>query len=191
MGLRDESDRLGGWYDGYNYYTYEELNYDTSACNEIAIETIKTRLREFIDSPKYMLRFFRQKIESTWCDPLFQSIWSGSLPSLNQELKNEKLSSLYQEGIVNDTVKNYCGGWLLMAYVMLSIFCIMVIKQRDSNIPLIGLIFFIGGFLFYLVWETKSQYTYPYIFVMIPYIACSIDYCFSVIFRNGFIKQRY
>ena len=35
-------------------------------------------------------------------------------------------------------------------------------------------IFFLGGFFFHLIWETKSQYVYIYIFLLMPIAADGI-----------------
>ena len=37
-----------------------------------------------------------------------------------------------------------------------------------------GFLTLIGGFLFHLVWEGKSQYIYPYFFSLMPFAALSL-----------------
>ena len=40
---------------------------------------------------------------------------------------------------------------------------------------IVSLYIFLGGFFFHLMWETKSQYVYPYVFMLIPMSALGID----------------
>lgn len=173
MGLRDESSKLGGWYDGFNYSEFEKNNYDSKQSEKVAMESIIESFDRFRKSPKYTIRFFRQKIESTWCDPLFQSIWSGPLEATGQKVQSEKISCLYEETFVHRLVRDFCGAWLIIIYGMFFLF--FVRKNKENNMIMTGAIFFIGGFLFHLLWETKSQYVYPYVFCMIPYACYMLD----------------
>ena len=49
-----------------------------------------------------------------------------------------------------------------------------LIKNRKTDIYLETIpltLYFIGGFIFHLFWETKSQYAYPYVVFIIPVAA--------------------
>ena len=173
MGLRDESSKLGGWYDGFNYSEFEKNNYDSKQSGKVAMESIIESFDRFRKSPQYTIRFFRQKIESTWCDPLFQSIWSGPLEATGQKVKSEKISYLYKDTLVHKLIRDFCGAWLIIIYGMFFLFFLR--KSKENTIIMTGVIFFLGGFLFHLVWETKSQYVYPYVFCMIPYACYMLD----------------
>ena len=54
--------------------------------------------------------------------------------------------------------------------ISILIFCIafLFLGAKEHSGWEIALMFFIGGLLFHTVWEGKSQYTYPYIFTLIP-----------------------
>ena len=110
MGLRDESDKLGGWYDRYNWETFEEVNYDEKAADLKAKESIKNSINRFANDLGYAFDFFQDKIESTWCDPLFQSIWSGPLEDCGQTLNDQSLKRIYSEGTIHKFIRDYCSA---------------------------------------------------------------------------------
>lgn len=173
MGLRDESVKLGGWYDGYNKQTYTDCGYDDEVASNKAKDSIKNSINLFLSDPGYALNFFQDKIESTWCDPLFESIWSGPLEDCGQKVNDQGLKRIYSEGIYHSIIRDFCGAELIFIYVTAFFFSIKCFRSRTNARPdlLLGFIFLIGGFLFHLIWETKSQYVYPYVFLLIPYSA--------------------
>ena len=63
---------------------------------------------------------------------------------------------------------------MILIYITTFIFVIMGFKERNTGELLTGIIFLIGGFIFHLFWETKSQYVYPYVFILIPYSSYTI-----------------
>lgn len=52
-----------------------------------------------------------------------------------------------------------------------------------------SLIFFAGGFVFHLFWETKSQYMLPYVVLLIP-VALSGLIEFALVVISGLEKIR-
>lgn len=169
MGLRDENNKLGGWYDGFNVNTFRETNYNKEESKRIAKDSIQESLKRYIDSPKYAFSFFGEKVASTWCDPLFQSIWSGPLKDCKQSLDNEKMNKLYEESNIHKAIRDICEVFLIFTYILVTIFLIYRLKYKEYDICLFGIIFFLGGVIFHVLWETKSQYVYPYVFILIPY----------------------
>ena len=176
MGLRDESTVMGGWYDAFNYNTYEDTNYNGEVCTEIAKESIKSSINHFYNNPLYALQFFGNKIRSTWCDPLFQSLWLGPLEGAGQEVRVEKLKSLYEEGTAFKLVLEWSKIVLIFIYVMTWIYLLIMIIGKKQTVFSGGIIYFIGGFLFYLFWETKSQYVYSNVFGLIPYAVYAFEF---------------
>ena len=173
MGLRDESPILGGWYDEYNKQTYIDCEYDSKAASDKAKDSIKKSIKTFVQNPEYAIDFFQDKIESTWCDPLYQSIWSGPLEACGQTLNDQSLKRIYSDGFWHSVIRDFCGAEQIFIYITTLTFAIKCFRSRNTGKPeiLMGLIFLIGGFWFHLIWETKSQYVYPYVFFLLPYSA--------------------
>ena len=122
------------------------------------------------------MQFFGNKIRSTWCDPLFQSLWLGPLEGAGQEVRVEKLKSLYEEGTAFKLVLEWSKIVLIFIYVMTWIYLLIMIIGKKQTVFSGGIIYFIGGFLFYLFWETKSQYVYSNVFGLIPYAVYAFEF---------------
>lgn len=58
-----------------------------------------------------------------------------------------------------------------------SIFFLLIIRRRDYNSieSYVLLIAVFGGFLFSLMWEAKTRYVMPYLFMQIPYMAIGVN----------------
>lgn len=176
MGLRDSGKTVGGWFDGFNTNTFRDAEYNPERASEIAKESIAQSVDRFKASPKYTAEFFGKKIVSTWCDPLYESLWTGPLEACNQSYDDQRLAKLYDEtSDINRTVRQICEVIMIFMYAMSALYMVKLIKNKNDDGYLFGIIFFIGGVLFHLLWETKSQYVYPFVFVMIPYMANAFD----------------
>lgn len=56
-------------------------------------------------------------------------------------------------------------GFVIMLFVLATI--LLRIEETGSMIVTIFFIF-TGGFLLHIIWEAKSQYVYPYVFILLP-----------------------
>lgn len=170
MGINPHNGNMGpGWYDGSNWYYFTECDQDSDAAAALAKDMIKTYLGEFRENPLLAVKFFGKKNISMWCDPLFQSVQSGPLESCGQAMETRLLKSLYRGELPEQVIRYYMKGYMLVLLVMCFLFLLKEWKQNRA-VKLL-LLYFIGGFLFHVMWEAKSQYVYTYIFVLIPLCA--------------------
>ena len=56
----------------------------------------------------------------------------------------------------------------LLIVLLLSALGGVIAERRRPERFAVPCLYLIGGVLFHLAWETKSQYVYPYIFLLIP-----------------------
>jgi len=186
MGLQEpmENYRAAGWYNAYNDLTYMENHCDTTLCTQIALDSIKSRLDTFVRNPTYAVGFFGEKLITTWCEPTFQCIWSGPNIPLDSRTEIPILHDLYSGGIsfqLLSSVMNIISVWIYLFTAMFIIWKIAVNKETLNAVELFSMLFFVGGFLFHLVWETKSQYVYPYVVMLIPLAANGIWLYYSFV----------
>lgn len=184
MGLQENEEpwRAAGWYNDFNDKTYLNSECDVGMAHRIAMKSIEDRLHTFLTNPGYAVDFFGEKIITTWCEPTFQSIWSGPLISMNNTTEVPLLHDLYSGGAVFGILASAMNALSVMifgfsaAYILWKIF-------RDKSalnvLELFGIVFFMGGFLFHLAWETKSQYVYPYVILLIPVAGNGVHMVFS------------
>lgn len=167
----DNHARGPGWYDASSYFAYQDTGYDSQAAGEIGKQRLVQNLRNMYHAPLETVKFFGRKTISQWCDPLFQSIWSGPLPNSEQVVHTDLLYSLYTGGSIENILclmmRIYMIGiWGFAAYYLLCK------KQTDSAWQLFYL-FFLGGLLFHTLWEGKSQYIFQYAFCLVPFAAAA------------------
>ena len=179
MGLRDDPNRqtLGGWYDAYNTKILKRNKYDENLATEMATRDLKDILIHFSKHPAYALKFFYEKVKSTWTEPTFQSIWTGPQIERQQYMKPAVLRSIYEERRGYQII-NVLLLTLLASIYLLSCFFILhkffVAEEKLTPFDLYPFIFLLGGGLFHFFWETKSQYVYIYVLLLIPSAAQSL-----------------
>ncbi len=194
MGLQenDELWRASGWYNGFNDTVYAESNADAELANDIAVEEIKDRLEIFADNPGYAVSFFKEKLITTWCEPTYQAIWSGPLICMNGVTDVEWLAELYSGGenfIVFSKVMNIVNALIFIFATSFLLWNVLWDKKEVNVFVLFGILYCMGGFLFHIFWETKSQYVYSYVVCLIPVTAHGIHLVFHNIIRL-FSKER-
>ena len=194
MGLQENEEpwRAAGWYNDFNNQTYLYTNCDIEACNAIAMKSIKERMQTFVSDPEYAVDFFGEKVITTWCEPTYQSIWSGPLISMNCVTEEAWLKELYSGGIIFSLFASVMN----VLTVMLFGFSLAFVVWRTSirklplySLELFSILFFLGGFLFHIAWETKSQYVYPYVVLLVPITARGISVVLEGVKRAIKLRQ--
>ena len=171
MGLQ-EDEAAPGWYNGYNADVFSQTGYDVERSAQIGKENIRERLEYFAGNPGYTYNFFKYKIISTWCEPTCEAIYSGPIESAGQIVEQPILHNLYAGGTVYKLVYLFCN--IVIANLLLfGIICQLKTFTSD-NISLwflFPLLFFVGGFIFHIIWETKSRYVWGYYLLLAPLAA--------------------
>lgn len=183
MGLNDTPlyNRVAGWYDAYVENVYNDYHGDKKDIEKASEEQITSRINYMTKHPKYTYNFFRNKFLSTWTDSLFESIWSGpvtKMPVEGQKITGRLMESIYHGKIIYKLLYYVSALLLVIIYlsVIPSIFSQFIQKKTINFYLLIPLIYLSGGFIFHLIWETKSQYVYPYVYLLLPLSAFGLDY---------------
>lgn len=184
MGMQ-ESSRCAGWYNGYNFITYQDANQDAAKANLTAKEDIKKRISIFCQDPAYALDFYWRKFTSLWCDGTY-ACRQATLASFGYrpEFLNQLYGGKYQSLVVDwcDIYQNFLHIGLLI-YVLSCLFD----KSQKREFPLLALTFviaMIGGFIFHMVWEANSRYIFPYGILLLPIAAQGLT------FGIPFFKQK-
>lgn len=189
MGTNIENRRLGpGWWDGSNLHIFAvEADYDPVKASESGSWYMKENLRKIEEKPYNAARFFWDKVVSTWCDPLYQSVWSGPLEDWGQNTHTRLLRSIYTGGWAWSVIETFCE-WVTLTLWAFS-FIYLVGFRKGQTFWQLCYLYTIGGALFHFIWETKSQYVYPYVFCLIPFAAfgfiASVQW-----FRGWFMRKR-
>lgn len=160
----DNNLRAPGWYNQYNYDTYKNTDCDPEKSSKIARNKIQDNIISSIRNPSKAIKFYTKKIVSMWCDPLFQSIWIGPILDTENNVHDAFFLSLYKHGMVNRLINRYMKCFVIIIFLSA---CYFRYKYHQSDSDLLYL-YFLGDFVFHIFWEGKSQYIYPYVFVLLP-----------------------
>lgn len=192
MGISENKNRSPGWYnDDFNVETvYIENNNDSVATSEYSKREIVNRLKFFIKNPSEFIEYYNEKIYSTWLEPTFQSLWfSSSMDETTDEIieyySNHKLIPSMLSGKISELIIKFLDIYQIIIYAFTVISIAISIKNKELNEKNIILILvFFGGFLFHILWETKSVYVIPYFYVLIPVAADGISKILDIINRK-------
>lgn len=165
MAMQD-SDRAPGWYNGFVNDSYDASNHNTELQKEIAIKEITKRKIYFDNNKKEAKMFYNKKISSLWNNPSFQSLWN-----LEDKYSEPNKTPIWIKWMAEKKGTNIISKLLdivLMLVYLGALLCgIYLLKKQNKAEILFFVIFFIGGFVFHLMWEGKAQYTFVYFIFLI------------------------
>lgn len=174
-----------GSYDGSNIQAYVDNGMVNSITKIQLQQQIRTAVGEY-RSGVHDKKFFKEKNISQWCDPWFNALtmtvylWDTSKPvpsGMQEFLESSRFSR------TEDILTVFNSLIYLLA-------CIYALRQsalgkymssgvQDSNdhhdtASLLLKIYFIGGFIFQFVWESKARYCLPYFLALLPLAAMGL-----------------
>lgn len=171
MGLHEASN-APGWYEpGYTVFSYEWHNFDPEETHEIAIEGIKERVNYFREHPNYRHNFFYRKFMSQWNETSYQSIWNNQVRMVYDDQRGKIATWVCGDGTVK--TKRYMDIYSQLIFAACLAGLIACLKNKNFlsiTLPLIIL----GGMLYHLLAEAKSQYAMPYFIMMIGFAGYGI-----------------
>jgi len=158
-----EGFRAPGWYRGtYTTTKFEELDMNQEAMRAYSENLLHERLDYFKENPQYRKDFFYRKFTSQWNETSYQSIWNNTVRKQYKE-KGKLSQWVCYDGV--DKVKSYMDFYTQLIFWGCLLAVIGCLKSKEFlrvSMPLVVL----GGMLYHLLAEAKSQYAISY-FIMI------------------------
>lgn len=203
MGMM-QSDQGYGFCNDYANNTFNTIaNYDAALAKDIYREYISERTNEFKADPSSAKTFYRMKLIQQWNEGTFSSIVNtNAFENDTTGVTIRKIYSAELGDYVTEYCNRYTFVVyaLFFAYAVLLILHHVRLllrnrKNQDSGPENTGLdtrnpddagktefavmdyfyiIYFIGGFLFSLLWEAKPRYVFPYFYICLPLAAVSL-----------------
>ena len=161
-----------GWYkEDYTVSFFMDSGMDAEATAENARQVIKQRAEFFAENPGQGLRFFSTKLRSQWNEPTYESLWI-----------NQVQQSYGQKGFMYEWfchvgehhTTGYMNQYQQLIFLGMLLACVFLWKKRDIR-QCLPVLVILGGILYHLLFEAKSQYALPYFILMIP--LASYGYC--------------
>ncbi len=158
MGMQEAS-RGSGWYNGFNFLTYQENDLDSELANEVSMQAISERLDYFGEHPGEALDFYGRKFLTQWTDGSYaarQAVYAelGGRAHLVEAIYNGAYSPYFIEfcNLLQNLV--YLGS-----FVWSIVMCKKVKEKSGGNLALyLGLVMVLGGLIFHMLWEANSRY---------------------------------
>lgn len=171
MGLQ-ETYMAPGWYNRYTINTFKSKKYNTEATAVQARKNIDKHLAYFKEHPQFAFDFFTKKALSQWNEPTYESIWLSQVKS-HQKKVPDWVQGIYK-GELGKGLQFYLN--LYQQIILVGFFFAMVSSFKKPSLlftflPLIVL----GGFLYHMAFEAKSQYILVYFVMLVPYAAYGWD----------------
>ena len=157
-----------GWYKEDNTVkVFMETGMDAEATEENAISVIQDRAAYFSVNPSKAWDFFWEKLRSQWNEPTYESLWINQV----QSSYGEK-GRLYEWfcGAEERLTITYMNQYQQLIFLGTLLSCIYLFIKRDilQCLPILAVL---GGILYHLLSEAKSQYALPYFILMVPLAA--------------------
>lgn len=170
MGL-NESGIAPGWYNGMAKSKYLQYNCDVEAAESDAKADISTRVKLFLSDPGYAKDFWSKKILSQWNEPSYESVWVSQVKRhYNGEIREGTwLYSVYN-GKGKVILNSYFDIYQMIVFILFCIAMVGIIINGCGAEVTILLTTLIGGFIYHLLFEAKSQYSLTY-FILIAFFA--------------------
>lgn len=166
MGMQDTYEGPG-YYNAYNLTVYVNSEKDASAAADIAKQYIEARVIEMRQNLADTKNFYQVKIWQQWNEPSFGG--EVSTHTFQGDVSSLVISTYY--GHIQQFLRIFRNYYLFILYagVLAATVYKIVFEKEDAIWKNVILIIFIGGFLFSLLWESKSRYVMPYVAMLFPY----------------------
>jgi predicted nucleic acid-binding Zn ribbon protein len=169
-----------GWFNSYNWQVYTDNDNDSEKAKVVSLEDLKREIQFKIDNPRRAIEFYHKKLTSIWCEASFGAFYNNRI---NYTTVLDGHSNLYnslfaESGRGHRILSLYLEIYQSMIYLGAVLYLVYSYKE-DLLLRLTGLIIFIGGFIFQIFWEAKSDYVLMYFALLIPYAVMGFEKCFD------------
>ncbi len=173
MGMQEAS-RGEGWYNGFNFYTYQDSDLNTDLTNLLSKQAITDRMAYFSEHPGEMLQFYANKYLKQWCDGTYASLQA----TVNDVGGRSNFFVRLYNGDFDSVFIPFCNLMQTILYLGTLAFAVMQINVASKDhlssygfLIYIGIIGTFGGLIFHMIWEANSRYIFPYSLLLYPYAA--------------------
>ncbi|GEM_PF-2527884 len=185
MGVSDHGHIAPGWWDE-NIKTLEnETQVDGDKIRTLSKKQLIRRLKYLVKHKKKALIFFLRKIASCWLDPNFEGIYINRRTVSQADLTRPSWLMNWLSAIGETQQAYYMQPYVALIFFGF-VYYIIESKHRKKRLKQsLPLLIFVGGFTFHLIWETKSQYTFEYFVLLIPFATKGcVDFCRTICRKN-------
>ena len=173
----DEGHAAPGWYkEDHTVTAFERSGRDPAATAEQARAALQERLAAFTTHPRRALRFFWDKLRSQWNEPTYGSLWLNQV-HLSFSEKGAIYDFLCGSASAERRTTAVLNQFQQLIFLGMLLGCFGLWHKKSVKSCLLPLIV-LGGLLYHLLFEAKSQYALPYYVLMLPVAAYGLTRLF-------------
>ena len=162
-----------GSYNDSHSMAWQLNNFDTASTSSYCKSKTIEIIGEYLTGKRPLL-FFYEKTRCQWTNSMFDSTQMTQFPSYENFILTDSYRSLLS-GKIMQTIILYADVFQMLIYIIAFLWMIRALfKKAMPRKAILLVIFFIGGFLFQLMWEQKARYCMTYFMVLIPLAACEL-----------------
>ena len=187
MGIAKPVTLAPGWYTGDVENIYIQSGYNKEKSGEITNELMSKRLEYLSNNPAYTADYFYKKLQTTWLNPTFQVFWCSTpsivldvAPDYNSYIASQQPIISILCGTAFKIEERIMDVYQIIVFLSTSFALFALLKKGDLDKTLLPIVF-LGGFLFHLIWETKSIYVLQYYYLLVPYAVYGLYKLFTII----------
>lgn len=166
MGIQ-ESQTCAGWFNGYTA-PFIDLNVSAEQQAEIASQDLQIRLAEMAADPGMTAAFFRDKYLSQWLEPSYSTLWWGYRCSWEGRFNGLAILLYRENSPLRWIAEEYMNLYQQAMYILAVIGAAASLKKRGDVTVIMLPVTVVGGFLFHMLFEAKSQYIFVYAVWLLP-----------------------
>lgn len=177
MGISN-STMAPGWYNSLAIQTLRDADMDLETANTVAKQGISNRLAQ-LSSEGSLADYIKKKFLSQLNEPSFESIWVSQVRghNLNEGVELSKAVTSVYTGGLHEILDIWFAYYDMIIYFGFAAGMIWMIAKRKLDPGTVILpVTVLGGVLFHMIFEAKSQYMLPYFVFLIPYAMYGIYY---------------
>lgn len=168
-----------GSYNSENVNIYVENNRNCDQTKKAANAEIKKAALDYLKG-KRSLSFFAKKIRNQWADPWFSSlIMVINYYDIDRPLK-ESFRAFLSGGLI-EKIQTFLTSYVAVIYFFSFLYAAKTFANRRIEISecvcsgrFLIFLYFVGGFVFYVFWESKARYCLPYFTMLLPLASMEI-----------------
>lgn len=162
-----------GWFDpDYIEYNHQKNGFKAEKTSESSKKSIKKRLAYLMKNPSEANDFYFEKITSQWNEPTYACIWLSQIREKYSYPKEPALTLAYHK---QNQTEEFMNIYQLIVYIGAFTGIILCFRKKDI-FSVLFILTALGGFLFHLLFEAKSQYILPYFVLLSGFSAVGTEY---------------
>lgn len=188
MGLQDNWTGPG-WFDNSSIEAFAEHGYNTERTALAERELLTEILKDMWEDKGYSIDFFRRKIVTQWNSPGYYYTYEVTTFDCDPEELPAFVRRIYYDD--ETAVQAYMNRYQFVLYFYAAVSTVVLFADRKKKYCLSEHLLYvaiIGGFLFSLMWESRSRYVLPYVVYMIPLAAVGMCRLMKILDRCSFVR---